>query len=90
MRFSYFTTLSLPWQARIICECGIRLGERKNEKVFIELYQIDSFYVEVHYNQSDSEIIKITSFEDVCYLEPYFNSISLPELSSSIIKIEKS
>ena len=88
MRFSYFKTLSLPWQARIICEYGVRLGEQKNERVFVELYQVGSFYVEVHYRQSNSEIIKITSFEDISYLEPYINTISLPELASSIVKKE--
>lgn len=88
MRFSYFKTLSPPWQARIICECGVRLGEREYNEVFVELYQVDSFYVEVHYRQSDSEVMKITSFEDICFLEPYFNTISLNELSPSIIKDE--
>lgn len=88
MRFSYFKTLSLPWQARIICELGVRLGERQYKDVFVELYQVNSFYVEVHYRQSDSEIMKITSFEDMCYLEPYFNTISLTDLSPSIIKEE--
>jgi len=89
MRFSYFKTLSLPWQARIVCENGVRIGERKNENVFVELYQVDSFYVEVHYRQRDSEIIKITSFEDICYLEPYFNNILFTELVPSIVKVDK-
>jgi len=89
MRFSYFKTLSLPWQARVICECGVRLGERKYKDVFVELYQVDGFYAEVHYRQSDSEVMKITSFEDICYLEPYFNTIPLAELSPSIIREEK-
>jgi hypothetical protein len=89
MRFSYFKTLSIPWQARVICECGVRLGERRTTEMFIELYQIDSFYAEVHYRQSDSEVMKITSFDDVCYLEPYFGSISLPDLSTKSVKNDK-
>jgi hypothetical protein len=86
MRFSYFKTLSLPWQARIICEHGVRLAERKEENRFIELYQIDSFYAEVHYRYSDSDIIKITSFSDTCLLEPYLHKLSLPELTLQAVK----
>jgi len=86
MSFSYFKTLSLPWQARVICECGVRVGERETNEVFVELYQIDSFYAEVHYRQSDSEIIKISSFDDVCYLEPYFNSMPHIHLSGELVK----
>lgn len=86
MRFSYFKTLSLPWQARIICECGVRLAERKTADIFIELYQIDNFYAEVHYRHSDSEVIKITSFHDVCYLDPYFSTIILPDSNTQNCK----
>ena len=76
MHFSYFRTLALPWQAHIICECGTQLSGREKDNVFIELYQIDSFYAEVHYRQKDNEIIKITSFQDVHYLKSYLNRIS--------------
>lgn len=86
MRFSYFKTLSLPWQAKVICECGVRLAERKLVDVFIELYQIDSFYAEVHYRHSDSEIMKIASFQDLSYLDPYFNDVILPDLTPKILK----
>ena len=86
MHFSYFKTLALPWQAHIICECGTRLAERKNDNLFIELYQIDSFYAEVHYRQSDNEIMKITSFQDVCYLEPYLHTISLQDIPLKSLK----
>ncbi len=86
MRFSYFKTLSLPWQAHIICECGVRLAERSDQQVFVELYQIDSFYAEVHYQQSDNEIIKIVSFQDIDYLEPYISTISLKELTPKVLK----
>ena len=86
MSFSYFKTLSLPWQARVIWECGVRLGERETKDIFVELYQIDSFYAEVHYRQSDSEILKISSFDNVCFLDPYFKAISLPDLSTEIVK----
>ena len=86
MRFSYFKTLSLPWQARVICECGVRLAERKLDNVVIELYQIDSFYAEVHYRHSDSEVIKIASFQDIGYLDPYFSEILLPEMPPKILK----
>lgn len=86
MRFSYFKTLSLPWQARVICECGVRLAERKLADVVIELYQIDNFYAEVHYRHCDSEVIKIVSFQDIGYLGPYFNEIILPEMPPKILK----
>ena len=80
MQFSYFKALALPWQAHIICECGKLLSERQNDKTLVELYQIDSFFAEVHYRQSDNEIMKISSFQDSHYLEPYSEKISLRNL----------
>ena len=85
MQFSYFKTLALPWQAHMICECGIRIAERIESESLIELYQIDSFYIEVYYRQSDNEILRINSFEDTDYLEPYFDKATLLDISSSII-----
>jgi hypothetical protein len=86
MHFSYFKSLALPWQAHIICECGTRLTERKIGNTLIELYQIDAFYAEVHYRLSDNEIMKISTFQDVQFLEPYLQSISLENVTLGIVR----
>jgi len=77
MRFSDFKMLNLPWQARIICDQGIFLTSRKEDGYFIELYQVDSFYVEVYYRLKDNEIEKFLSFHDTSMLEPYLKLINI-------------
>jgi hypothetical protein len=77
MRFSDFKTLDLPWQAKVVCEDGSFLSFRTDDQYFIELYQVDSFYVEIYYRLIDNEIEKFLSFHDINLLEPYLNKIEV-------------
>lgn len=85
MQFSYFKTLALPWQAHMISECGVRIAERLTGETLIELYQIDNFYVEVHYRKSDDEILCINSFEDTDCLEPYFDTETILNIATKFV-----
>jgi hypothetical protein len=80
MNFSLFKMLDVAAQAQAICDCGVMLGERKEDDYWIVLYQLDSFYVEVYYRLQDDEIVKFRSFHSVKFLEPYLNTINIGDV----------
>lgn len=80
MRFSDFKMLPVPLQAHLICSRGVLISERSEADMIVALYAVDLFYVEVYYRAADSEVLKILSFHEPHFLEPYLGQIQLPEL----------
>lgn len=80
MKFCDFKLLDLPLQAHIIYQKGIYLSERSEDDLFVALYGVFDFYVEVYCRFSNSEIVKFISFHSDILLEPYLNKIQLNEL----------
>lgn len=80
MKFSDFKWLDLPSQAYIIYRRGVYLSERSEDDLFVALYQVNDFYVEIYYRLNNSEIVKFISFHGDVLLEPYLNKIQLKEL----------
>ncbi len=81
MKFAEFKTMDLYEQAGIICEEGVLLAERNEDDSLIVLYSVGSFYVEVFYRTSDSEIVKFRSFQSIQFLDPYLQQIDLDALT---------
>jgi hypothetical protein len=77
MKFYDFKWLDLPSQAYIVYQKGVYLSERSEDDLFVALYQVDNFYVEIYYRLGNSEIIKFISFHSDVMLEPYLNKIQL-------------
>jgi hypothetical protein len=46
-------------------------------QVYILLYQLPTFYVEVYYNNKDNRILRFLSFFSVDSLEPYLSIINI-------------
>lgn len=80
MQFCEFKWLDLPVQAHIIYQNGVYLSERIEDDLFVALYQIFDFYVEVYYRHRTAEIVKFISFHSDVLLEPYLQRISLEEV----------
>lgn len=59
---------------------GAFIATRKDKEHNILLYQIDSFYVEVFYNQKHKFIRKLRSFSSTSQLEPYLEKINIVKL----------
>jgi hypothetical protein len=83
MRFCDFKQLDLPLQAHIIYRHGIYLSERSEDDLFVALYSVYDFYVEVYCRFPTNEIIKFISFHGDTLLEPYLNKIQLSKLLSA-------
>lgn len=84
MKFCEFKWLDIPSQAHIIYQKGIYLSERPEDDLFVALYQVYDFYVEVYCRLSNGEIIKFISFHSDVMLEPYLNKIQLGRLLSEL------
>lgn len=80
MKFCDFKWLDLPSQAHIVYQKGVYLSERSQDDLFVALYRVFDFYVEVYYRFTTSEILKFISFHSDVLLEPYLNKIHLAEL----------
>jgi hypothetical protein len=58
---------------------NFHIAEREEGHNWILLYQIDAFYVELHYNLTLHEITGIYPFVCTSHLEPYLQQIPLPD-----------
>ena len=72
-----FNLLDEHHQANMIWNAGVHIDERTDSDLTILLYQIDSFYVEVYYDQVKNDIIRFRSFSSVNQLEPYLKKITV-------------
>jgi hypothetical protein len=82
MTFTDFKFLPVGFQAHLVCARGVLLAERQEDGLHFSLYSLDSFYVEVCYRISDSEVVRLLSFYHTFFLEPYLDTISLAELTA--------
>ena len=75
-----FEELDVQDQADSLCEHGVFLSERKNERYLILLYQIDGFYIEVYFNKDKGKIVRFRSFLSPDQLFPYLKKINIDAL----------
>jgi hypothetical protein len=79
MTRNHFSKLSEPIQYRLLLLRGVCVAERMAGDVLLLLFQIDSFYVEIAFDNYSDEVLSARSFEDTTELAPYLNNI-LPTL----------
>jgi hypothetical protein len=75
-----FNLLSDGEQTAKVWSEGIFVEYRDHEAFRIELYLLDSFYVEVFYNSKTNQIVKIHSFLTTNNSEPYLGQIDISGL----------
>ncbi len=80
MTIDEFNTFSKEVKLDVLLHKGVFLCYRTHRKQYIDLYQIEAFYVEVYYNQTQDRITKLKSFLSTDALKPYFHLISLTGL----------
>jgi hypothetical protein len=77
MTLHQFNKLDEIEQADIIWENGVLLGSRTDGAYKHILYQIDSFYVELHYHIEHSELIGARVFANPDHLHPYLEQMTI-------------
>jgi hypothetical protein len=82
MQLEQFRLLDRENKQDLVFETGTYLSSRRDTEYTIELYQLESFYVEVFYTYGKSRMVYIRAFSCLNDLEPYLTSINLSSLLS--------
>lgn len=80
MTEKYFSKLSEPVQLRQLLLNGVCIAERIHEDTLLLLFQLETFYVEVAFDNHSDEVLTARSFEDTAELEPYFEDWDISPL----------
>lgn len=80
MTFEQYCSLPKDMQRKVVKHCGAFLFGRTGAGVNVILYQVESFYVEIYFDEKMSEAIRIKAFEDTRHLEPYLRMVDVSEL----------
>ncbi len=64
-------------QTQFVLTDGVFLMRRKTEKLYIELYALHSFYVELYFFKENNDSLYIKAFENVKNLDLYINQINI-------------
>jgi hypothetical protein len=59
---------------------GIYLCSRQEPRFFMDLYQLDNYWVEVVYHQKQKQQLCIKVFSDPALLQPYVQGVDLSGL----------
>jgi hypothetical protein len=80
MTSAQFDRLSIDDQESMVFTHGAFIGVRQEPEFIIQLFQLNSFYVELFYHQVKERAIATRIFNDADKLGPYFDSIDLSGL----------
>jgi hypothetical protein len=80
MKIEEFKYLEKETKKRLLFDNGVYLASRQESEFIIELYQIDSFYVEAYFHESDQEIGYMRAFSSLDDLLPYLGKIDISNI----------
>ncbi|GAC1426589.1 MAG: hypothetical protein NVS9B7_10190 [Flavisolibacter sp.] len=89
MHFFDFLQLEENEQIELLWYNGEHIATRKDGEFMMLLYQVEAFYVEVHYQTKERKITKYLCFECTDLLEPYLKIIDLSPLYKFLNKKAK-
>ena len=75
-----FIALDEDSKANTVWQDGKFLAMREEAGFRLALYELDDFFVQVHYDPTENSIVKIPQFKSMTLLEPYWTAVELPEL----------
>jgi hypothetical protein len=78
-----FRQLLQEQQFDLLHKDGVYIGKRKPGKQTIVLFQLYSFYVEVHYRKYRKEIDHLVTSDDTAILQPYLEQIPIRDLDKN-------
>ncbi|MDB5232343.1 MAG: hypothetical protein JWN76_3148 [Chitinophagaceae bacterium] len=80
MRLGDFILLNENDKRSGILHEGILVAKRTTAKEFIFLFQLATFYAEIHCSLADKSVIEYRAFKNTDELAPYLVSIPIDEL----------
>ena len=83
MGLEEFRQLLPEEQFELLHKEGVYIGKTKPGKQTVVLFQLYSFYVEVHYRKYRKEIDHLVTSEDTAILQPYLEQITIRDLDKN-------
>jgi len=77
MTLREFKYLSLSEQEFILKTQAVFIASMQDQKNTYNLFQVDSFYLEVNCNGEETIVSSLSYFEEINLLEPYLKSINI-------------
>lgn len=77
-----FRKLSVEEQLDILHKDGVHVGKRTLDKQPVILFQVNDFYVEVHYKEYRKDVNKLLVSDNVDMVHPYLAQIQVKGLDS--------
>ena len=77
MELEFFNALPKKAQQELLLAQGTFLTERTDGPFRIMLYQLESFYVEVHFFNLYNKVAFFSAFDNMEALEPYLDTIDV-------------
>lgn len=63
---------------------GTEIGKKTSNGFNYELYQVDSFYVEMKFHKQSKDLEGMRSFTNPDIIEPYFKNIDISEITGML------
>ena len=82
MTLHQYKRLNEGEQFHALEESGVLIAERKDAFCNVQLYQVDSFYVELYHHTHFNVVVNVKSFGSTNFLQPYLKSIDLTSVIS--------
>jgi hypothetical protein len=77
-----FKNLTVEEQLNILHKDGVHVGKRTVEDQPVILFQVNDFYVEVHYKEYRKDVNKLLVSDNVDMVHPYLKQIQVKGLDN--------
>jgi hypothetical protein len=77
MTLQQFKYLSLKEQEFVLKTQAVFIASMQDQENTYNLFQVDSFYLEVHCNGEETIVSSLSYFEEINLLEPYLKLINI-------------
>lgn len=81
-----FNKLPLPLRLELLHRDGVHVGKKKSGSQQTILFQLYSFYVEVHYKEYRKKIDYMVTSDNTDILLPYIDQVQVRDLKNGIDK----
>ena len=80
MTLEQFKYLNEDDQQFVLQRRAVYIATLENSQCKKELFQLDSFYIEIEYQTTFMQVLTVNLFEDPSILEPYLECIDIDEI----------
>ena len=75
MEKNYFNALSTDIKTELTWNCGKMVTMVETKDLYLSLFRLDHYFVEIHVNKANSQLVDIALQEDRDILSAYFDNL---------------